>query len=107
MDGTPQPIVADFVKPLGQHMLEKAADELVGGQGHGPPALVLGVLVAEAHLVSVDGEQAVAGQRDPVDIPTQVLKDLLRALHGGFAVDDPPFGPDRRGYGQVGPFLTH
>jgi hypothetical protein len=31
MDRTPQPIVADFVEPLGQHMLQKATDELMGG----------------------------------------------------------------------------
>ena len=69
MDRTPQPIVADFVEPLGQHMLQKATDELMGGQGHGLPTLVLGVLVAEAHLPISDGEEAVVGQRDPVDSP--------------------------------------
>jgi hypothetical protein len=107
MDGTPQPVVADVVDPLGQHMRQKAPDALVGGQGHGFPTLVCRVLVAEAHLVIIDGEQAVVGQRDPVDIPTQVLQDWLRALHGGFAVDHPPFGPDRLGQGQVRAFLTY
>jgi hypothetical protein len=53
LDRTPQAIVADFVAALGQYMLEKAADELIGGQGHGPPALVLGVLVAEVHVTVV------------------------------------------------------
>jgi hypothetical protein len=46
MDGTPEPIIADFVEPLGQHMLEKAANELQRRQGHGFPAMVLGILVA-------------------------------------------------------------
>ncbi len=78
MDGTPQPIVADFVEPLGRHMLEKAADALVGGQGHGLPALVLGILVAEAHLTILGREDAASGQGDPVDIPAQVVQDLLR-----------------------------
>jgi hypothetical protein len=31
MDGTPEPIIADFVEPLGQHMLQKAPDELLSG----------------------------------------------------------------------------
>jgi hypothetical protein len=41
------------MEPLGHHMLEKATDELMGGQGHGLPALVLGVLVAEADLADL------------------------------------------------------
>jgi hypothetical protein len=69
MDRTPQPIGADFVEPLGPHMRQKATDALMGGQGHGLPTLVLGVLVAEAHLPISDGEEAVVGQRDPVDLP--------------------------------------
>jgi hypothetical protein len=31
MDRTPQAIVADVVEALGHHMLENAADELIGG----------------------------------------------------------------------------
>ena len=31
MDGTPQPIVPDFVEPLGHHVLQNTPDELVGG----------------------------------------------------------------------------
>jgi hypothetical protein len=56
MDGTPEPILADFVEPRGQHMLQKAPDELVGGQGHGLPALSLGVPVAEADVAVLEGE---------------------------------------------------
>jgi hypothetical protein len=107
MDRTPQPIVADVVDPLGPHMRQKAPAELMGGQGHGLPTLVLGVLVAEAHLPISDGAEAVVGQRDAVDIPAQVLQDWLRAWRGRFTVDDPPFGPDHLGKGQVGAFLTH
>jgi hypothetical protein len=107
MDGTPQPIVPDFVAALRQHMLQEAPDELVGRQGHGSPALVLGVLIAEAHLAVLDGEQAGVGQRDPVDLPAQGVQDWLRALHGRLTVDAPPFGPDRLGTGQVGACLTH
>jgi hypothetical protein len=69
MDGTPQPSVAHFVEALGHHMLEKAADARVGRQGHGPPALGLAVLGAEAHLALLAREEAVVGQRDAVDIP--------------------------------------
>jgi hypothetical protein len=107
MDRTPQPIVTDVVEPLGQPMRQTATAARMGGQGHGLPTLVLGVLVAAAHLPISDGEEAVGGQRDPVDIPAQVLQDWLRAVHGRLTGDDPPVGPARLGQGQVGTFLTH
>jgi hypothetical protein len=107
MAGTPQPIVADVVQPLGLHLLQTATDARLGGQGHGRPPLVLGVLVAEAHLPLRDGEEAVVGQRDPVDLAARVGPDWLRALHGRLTVDDPPFGPDVLGKGQVRSSLTY
>lgn len=107
MDGTPQPIVPDLVEALGPHVLQEAADKLLGGEGHGVPTRGLRVLIATADLAIRNGEQAVVGQRDPVDIPAQVLQDLRCALHGRFAVDHPPFGPDRLGQSQIGAFLTH
>ena len=61
MDGTPEPIIADFVEPLGQHMLQKAPDELMGEKRHGFPTLVLGVLVAKAHLAVIDREETGIG----------------------------------------------
>jgi hypothetical protein len=97
IDGTPQPIVPDFVEPLGQHMLQKAAHELQRWQGHGLPALVLSILIAEADVTVRDREQPAIGQGDAVDISAQVIQHLLWALHGRFAVDDPPLGPDGLG----------
>jgi hypothetical protein len=94
MDRAPHAIVADFGEPLGQDMLEKATDELVGGQGHGPPAPVLGVLIAAAHLAWLAREAAVVGQGEAVDIPAQVVQDLLRTLPRRFAIDDPALSPD-------------
>jgi hypothetical protein len=77
MHRTPQPIGADGVEPLGQHMREKATHALLGRQGHGRPTLVVGVVVAAGDGVLCDGEEAVVGQRAPVDIPAQVLQELL------------------------------
>ena len=104
MDGTPEPIIADVVEPLWQHMRQKAPDELIGERGHGLPALSLGIPVAEADVAVLDREQTAIRQRDAVDIPAQVVQDRLRVLDGGFAVDA-PLGPDRLGDGQVRPFL--
>ena len=107
MAGTPQPIVADFVEPLGQHMRQKAPDARVGGPRHGVPTLVLGVLVATADLAISDGAETGVGQRDAVDRAAPVVQDVLRALHSRFAVDHPPLGPDHLGHGQVRAFLAH
>lgn len=93
--------------PLRPHLLETTTDALLGRQGHGLPALVVGVLVAEADLAILDRENMALGQCAPVDIPAQVIQDRLRAVHGRFAGDDPPPGPDRFGTQQVGPFLLH
>jgi hypothetical protein len=85
------------METLGQHVLQKAADELQRRQGHGLPAMVLGILIAEADVAVLDRENPAIGQRDAVDIPAQVIQHRLRALQGRFAVDDPTFGPSRLG----------
>jgi hypothetical protein len=105
MGGAPEPIIADLVDPLGRHRLQKAPAELRGRQGHGLPALILGILIAEAHVAVLDRETPAIGQRDPADLAAHIGQDLLRALDGGFAVDDPSRGPDRLGQGQVRAFL--
>jgi hypothetical protein len=99
MGRTPQPIVADVVKPLGHHLRQNAADEREGGPGHGLPALVLGILIATAHLAILEGEQAVSRQRTSMARAAQVVQDLLGALDCGLTVDDPARGPDCLGSG--------
>jgi hypothetical protein len=83
MDGTPQPIVPDIVEPLGQHVRQETPDALVGGSCHHLPALVLGVLVAEAHLTVLGREDTAIGQGEPLDIPASGVQDQLCALHSG------------------------
>jgi hypothetical protein len=68
MEWTPQPIVADLVESLGSHVRQEAANKLLGGQGHGVPTMVLGVLVAEADVAVLDRDHTAIGQGDPVDI---------------------------------------
>jgi hypothetical protein len=105
--GTPQPIVPACVEPLGPHVWEKAAEARERWQGHGLPALGLGILRAEAAVAVLDREPTAMGQREAVDIPSQVRHDLRGALHGGCAGDDPPLAPNRLGNDQVGPFLAY
>jgi hypothetical protein len=49
----------------------------------------------------------VVGQCEAVDLPPQVIQDLLSTSHRRFAIDHPAFGPDRCWQRQVGAFLTH
>jgi hypothetical protein len=107
MAGTPQPIGPDVVEPLGQHLRPKAPEALVGGPRQGVPTLVLGVLVAKAHLAILDAAETGVGQRAPVDISAQVVQDFLRAWHRRLAVDHPLRGPDHLGNDQVRAFLAH
>jgi hypothetical protein len=106
MDGTPPPLVADVVEALGPHVRQDAADALPRGQGHGLPALVLGLLRAAAHVAGRDREPPAMGQGAAVDLSAQVIQPLLWALPGGCAGDHPPVGPSRLGQAAVGPFLT-
>jgi hypothetical protein len=53
------------------------------------------VFPAEAHVVVVDGEQAMVGDGDPVCIPTHVIQHLLGPPKGGLGVDHPFGGPRR------------
>jgi hypothetical protein len=94
MDRTPEPIVADLMDTLGQHVLENAADAPQRRQGHGLPALVLGVLIAKADVAVLERENPAIGQGAAVDIPAPGVEDLFRALQGRFAVDHPPRGPE-------------
>jgi hypothetical protein len=80
IDRTPHAIVADVVEALGHHLREKAADERIGGEGHGPPAPVVGVLVAEAHLACRDREETVGGQGDALDSPGPGRSGLAQDL---------------------------
>jgi hypothetical protein len=107
MDGTPQPVGSDLVESLGSHVRQKAADKLLGWEGHGVPTRGLSVLIATADLPILDRENTVIRQRDPVDRAAQVPQDVLWAVHGRFAVDHPPFRPDRLRQRQIGAFLMH
>jgi hypothetical protein len=107
MDGTPEPVGADLVEALRQHVLQKAADELQCRKGHSLPAVMSGVLVAETDLAVLDREQTAIGQRDPMDIPAQVAEDLVGSVHSRFTVHDPLCRPDRLWDGQIRTFLVH
>ena len=47
------------------------------------------VFPLEAHLTSVDIQQAMVRNRDVVSIPADVIEHLLRASKGPLGIDDP------------------
>jgi hypothetical protein len=66
-----QPIVADAVEPLGQHVDQESADELEGGERHRLPAVGAVdavVLPTEGDAVVVGRDQTAIGDRDAVGI---------------------------------------
>jgi hypothetical protein len=75
-----------------QDMKKEPSDKLVGLQGHGLlTVMVCIILPEEGNLVVLEGEDAVITDGDPVGISAEVLKDPLRAIEGGFAINDPLF----------------
>ena len=107
MSWTPQPIVPDLVEASGPHVRQKAADTLLGREGHGVPPMGPGVHIAKADLALVDGEHAGVGQGDAMDLSAQVVEHVFRALHSRLTIDDPVGGPDRLGKVQIGALLVY
>jgi hypothetical protein len=81
------------VKATGQDVLQDATQELVSGEAHGLALVIAAVLVAEGHGTIVEVVDRTVGDRGLVDVATEVVEDLLRALHRGFGEDDPAFAP--------------
>ena len=107
VDRTPEPVVAALVETLRQHVWQQATDALQGRQGHGLPAAMAGVLVAETDRAILDREHAAMGQGDPVDRPAHVAEHLFGPVQGRLTGDDPRRRPDRRRDGEIGTGLAH
>src|ERR1700677_3639873 len=67
-------VVADTVEAVGQYVEQKAANELIGRQGHSFLLVVIAiVLVAELHLTIFNIQQAVVGDGDAVSVASHVV----------------------------------
>ena len=78
-----------------QHMLEKAADELHGIEGHPPPAVRAAPAVGERDLVVVAGHDAVIADADAKHVGRQILQRRA-AVTDSLGVNDPVSFPDGR-----------
>ena len=87
-----QSVVTDAMKAGRQHVDEKAAHELIGGQGHGfvsirPFAAV--VLPLEGDTVFVAGDETAVADRHSMGITRQVSEYGLRPGEGTLGIDHP------------------
>jgi hypothetical protein len=94
---TPQALGADGGGALGPDMVESAADARRGGPGHGPPALGLGLLRADAAVVVLDRAQTAMAQCEAGDRPAPGVQDVFGTRHRRLARAHPSRGPDRCG----------
>src|SRR5436305_477041 len=88
----PQAIVAQLVKSLRQDMLEKAAHELLAGEGGGSVAVGGAILVAEGDACLVDADDPSVGDGDAQGIAGEVIEHRLSLAPGG-DMDDPWCAP--------------
>ena len=82
--GGEQSVVSDLDELVGQHVEQKSADELVGGEGAG-----LVAAGAEGDAVVGDAQQPRGGDGDAVGVAAEVAHDVLGAAEGALGVDDP------------------
>ena len=78
--------------PSGDDVEQEASDELIGGDGNGAVARLIGVpglATPEGDGAAVEGEDAAVGDGDPVGVARQVSEHLLRSAEGWLGVDDP------------------
>lgn len=91
--GTQPTVGADSLKAFGQDVLEKAVEELFGGEAQGADAPILAVAVGEGDVVAVIGDDAFGAKSGAINVGGQVFES-------GFAAADrlnighPVFGPN-------------
>ena len=78
--------MADAHEALGQHVEQKAADELFGIEGlRLQSVIIFSVPVAKTDLAVVDSENAIIGERYAMGVAAKVVEYGLRGSEGFFA----------------------
>ena len=94
-------VMADVLKPFRGNMQEEAANELVGGQGHGlfrRPVLVVLPEEGNAAIAETTG-QAVVGDRHAMSVAGEIVEHVVGTAEGGLGIHH-PLG--LRGRGEIG-----
>ncbi len=87
---TDQPVVANALEALGQHVQQETIDEDLCR--HNERALAIGVgriAHAYAHRVCADVQDALVGDRHPMRIAAQIVEHLRRAAQRLFGIEHP------------------
>ena len=92
--GGQKAIIPYLVESFWQDVLEETAEELQCIEGHGFPAVILGIFVAEGDILLIDGDDSVIGDSDSVDVSGKVAKDFVCALRRRLTVNYPFSFPD-------------
>src|SRR5208282_3130886 len=93
-------VMADAVEAAGQHVQEKAADELGGVEGHSPDPVAAFdpvVLPFEGDAGLAERDQPRVRDSDPVGIACEISENRFRSGEGSLGVDDPC---DRKSSGE-------
>lgn len=94
---TKQAIVADLDEAIGEHVLEEAADELLGTDGALFELISGGVFIRESDLASLQLAEAVVAEGDAKDVRGEILESFGARAHR-LRVNHPIFTPDAGRY---------
>jgi len=84
--------MTDFDEMQGENVHKETANELIGGEGHDFPLVVVPVVAPfESDVAIFYRNDAVVGNGNPVGITTEILDDAGGGLEGRFAVCHPIF----------------
>ena len=90
-----QPIVANALEAARQHMMQKAPDEGIDGQGECALGALAVVSHTDANFVLVASENALVRDRHPMGVAGEIVEHLGRAAGRRFGVDHPVVGEHR------------
>jgi hypothetical protein len=82
--------VADADQAFGQNMDEKAAQELLGGNGHDLVLAAVSIVSpAEGDAMVLASHEAMVGDGDAMGIAGQVVENIFSTAEGWLGVNDP------------------
>ena len=85
-----EPVIANALEPVRQHVQQETPDEFPGAQGHRFDLIASAIIFPlEPDLIVFDVEQAVIGDGDAVGIAAHVVEHLLGSCERSFGIDNP------------------